>query len=319
MNKIASALLVFMSFASSLAPAEEPVKLRSLAPQPVAVQRETVNFRMSYDVKAGSRTSLVDLTVLIPQTLAQRQIIRRMTFSHTPTRIFEADGNKYAQFTLVEPKGHTLVTVDVEADLHQFDYSTALADVRADGEPRLEYLAAERYLEKDDGRIRAAAAGVVGETLDQTLRGLFRYVVQTIRPVSYQAPDVGALRAMETRRGDCTEYADLLVALCRSRNIPARFSEGYITKHSTMLKHDWVEIFLPQHGWVPFDPALTRVGLASFEKMEPIYICLSNVRNDRTLANGHYWFYRYLGDAIKVTDDFSVGGMPALTAVDKRN
>lgn len=67
-------------------------------------------------------------------------------------------------------------------------------------------------------------------------------------------------------QGVCQDYAHLLVAMCRSRGIPARYVSGYLftTDDSSgadadadeveVQTHAWVEVALPDCGWIGLDP-----------------------------------------------------------------
>jgi transglutaminase-like putative cysteine protease len=60
------------------------------------------------------------------------------------------------------------------------------------------------------------------------------------------------------RRGVCQDFAHLMIAICRSAGIPARYVSGYLhvedptQGHGAM--HAWVEAFVPASGWIGFDP-----------------------------------------------------------------
>ncbi len=68
--------------------------------------------------------------------------------------------------------------------------------------------------------------------------------------------------ALESRRGVCQDYAHIMIALVRGLGIPCRYVSGYLfhrageTLRSTEgATHAWVEVYLPNIGWVGFDPA----------------------------------------------------------------
>ncbi len=68
---------------------------------------------------------------------------------------------------------------------------------------------------------------------------------------------------LTNRTGFCQQYAAALAVMLRLSNIPARVVLGYthdaankdgdfvVTNHDA---HSWVEAYLPQVGWLPFDP-----------------------------------------------------------------
>ncbi|MEP6755142.1 MAG: transglutaminase family protein [Chthonomonadales bacterium] len=62
-------------------------------------------------------------------------------------------------------------------------------------------------------------------------------------------------------RGVCQDYAHVMLAACRSQNIPARYVSGYVysppgdnSMHAEQSTHAWVECLLPDGRWVGFDP-----------------------------------------------------------------
>ena len=68
---------------------------------------------------------------------------------------------------------------------------------------------------------------------------------------------------LETRRGVCQDYAHVMLAMCRSQGIPARYVSGYFFNEERRpdeieASHAWVEVFLPGYGWRGFDPTHDR-------------------------------------------------------------
>ncbi len=56
------------------------------------------------------------------------------------------------------------------------------------------------------------------------------------------------------RRGVCQDYAHLMIGLCRSVKIPARYVSGYLATETASATHAWVEVFIPTAGWLGLDP-----------------------------------------------------------------
>jgi transglutaminase-like putative cysteine protease len=59
----------------------------------------------------------------------------------------------------------------------------------------------------------------------------------------------------------CQDFAHIMIAICRSWGLPARYVSGYLftdRKHADRsdpdATHAWVEVFLPSLRWVGFDP-----------------------------------------------------------------
>jgi transglutaminase-like putative cysteine protease len=67
--------------------------------------------------------------------------------------------------------------------------------------------------------------------------------------------------ALAHGRGVCQDFAHIMIAICRSWGIPARYVSGYLftdreagDRSSPDASHAWVEVFLPSLRWVGFDP-----------------------------------------------------------------
>jgi len=67
---------------------------------------------------------------------------------------------------------------------------------------------------------------------------------------------------LDHKTGVCQDFAHVLIGLCRSAGIPARYVSGYIVAgadagaptRGAAASHAWVEAFTPTHGWRGFDP-----------------------------------------------------------------
>jgi transglutaminase-like putative cysteine protease len=67
--------------------------------------------------------------------------------------------------------------------------------------------------------------------------------------------------ALKTRKGVCQDYAHVMIALGRMIGIPSRYVSGYLyhrmedqDRSLQDATHAWVEVLLPDIGWLGFDP-----------------------------------------------------------------
>jgi transglutaminase-like putative cysteine protease len=67
--------------------------------------------------------------------------------------------------------------------------------------------------------------------------------------------------ALSVRRGVCQDFAHIMIAICRSWGIPARYVSGYLftdrqagDRSDPDATHAWVEVFLPSTRWIGLDP-----------------------------------------------------------------
>jgi len=68
-----------------------------------------------------------------------------------------------------------------------------------------------------------------------------------------------AAEAFALRRGVCQDLSHIFIAAARSLDIPARYVGGYFHRADGVVRqeagHAWAEAFVPDIGWVGFDPA----------------------------------------------------------------
>ncbi len=82
----------------------------------------------------------------------------------------------------------------------------------------------------------------------------FRYDAKATT-VASRLDDVLRLRA-----GVCQDFAHVMIGMCRSLQIPARYVSGYLhvgrgkDLRGDLASHGWVEVYLPGAGWIGLDP-----------------------------------------------------------------
>lgn len=99
-------------------------------------------------------------------------------------------------------------------------------------------------------------------------KGLMNFVYQNCRYVSgVTNVHTTSTEFFEKRAGVCQDFSHLMLALCRSLQLPARYVSGYVYDakrkdirgaHAT---HAWIEVWVPGIGWHGLDPTnncLTR-------------------------------------------------------------
>ena len=62
----------------------------------------------------------------------------------------------------------------------------------------------------------------------------------------------------ESKAGVCQDFTNVLIELCRIAQIPCRYVSGYVFAtgrfRGTSATHAWVEVFIPNYGWIGLDP-----------------------------------------------------------------
>jgi transglutaminase-like putative cysteine protease len=97
------------------------------------------------------------------------------------------------------------------------------------------------------------------QSLDKA-RAIYDYVFTTMR---YDKTGTGwghgdVLYACDAKKGNCTDFHSLFIAMARSQGIPARFEIGFPLppdKHSGDIAgyHCWSDFWIDDKGWIPVD------------------------------------------------------------------
>ena len=94
----------------------------------------------------------------------------------------------------------------------------------------------------------------------EKVRAIYDYVFTTMR---YDKTGTGwghgdVLYACDAKKGNCTDFHSLFIAMARSQGIPARFEIGFplpADKHSAEIAgyHCWSDFYVDGKGWIPVD------------------------------------------------------------------
>lgn len=169
----------------------------------------------------------------------------RITVDHTPRPAFDLESE------------HSTI------DLHPFSYG---ADDRSD----LALTIARRHA--DDGEVEDWARGFVNHAGRTRLSKVLSDITYAIRgDFAYSLRLEGApqtpLETLARRSGTCRDFAVLMAEAARSLGLAARFTSGYVYSGSRKAgrtggghSHAWTRVYLPDCGWVDFDPTNGIVG-----------------------------------------------------------
>lgn len=211
--------------------------------------------RFSYTLQNTSNRVLSDIAFVVRLPLQQTpsQQIIKLTCSQ-PHQIIDSPSGAHTlkiDFDTFPPFASKIVQLRV--DMMMAEQPNAIRESSLS-----KYLQAEDYIETESAEIQKAAAkislGLQGQ--DAAVR-IGRWVSDHIAYSGYVRNQRGALYALRTGSGDCTEHMHLFVALCRAAGIPARGMAGYACERSRVLSpvdyHNWAEVYLDGR-WVIVDP-----------------------------------------------------------------
>ncbi|MHB1377112.1 MAG: transglutaminase-like domain-containing protein [Candidatus Humimicrobiaceae bacterium] len=271
-----------------------------------------LSFNMDYIFNVSGDVSNISFTAIVPKDYKDRQRIINSEYSIKPERIFNDGPNSYAEFNINNPPTSFEINIMDEIILSQYGLDTAINAGNKDFDvgDLDKYSKAEKYIESDDEDIKNIARSFKGEDVYALVQTIYNYVMDNMEWIVYVPEDVGAKAALIEKKGDCTSYSDLFIALLRAYGIPARMIEGYtINAADLSIGHNWVEVYFNDTGWVPFDPTFddNNGSTSLFNNLDNIYVYFSMKRNDPTLNNFHYFVYNWYGSGkVEVLKNISV-------------
>jgi len=119
-----------------------------------------------------------------------------------------------------------------------------------------DFLQSTRFVEIDVEPWRLAVDATMGLTdVWQIALALLRFVHGFLKYEPHSTHVHTHMRdVIAQNRGVCQDYAHLMIGLCRSLRIPARYVSGYLATETASATHAWVEVFIPDIGWRGLDP-----------------------------------------------------------------
>ena len=271
---------------SAIAQPEEREPVVVHYPNPRAVQ---YSFTLT---NTSDRTiTNAQLWAYAPFPLTAHQQRRELHCSHDHETTIDERGNEVLHVVVPEllPGAVEIVVV------------SALMGMRSEPAPELPtdrvYLLPETYIEIDQPAFQASAPHMEDTDARELARQIFAWTVGHLWKRGYVQSDLGALHALTTGEGDCSENAYLFVALCRLHGVPARVIGGYRSNGGVLRPesyHNWAE-FHDGKTWRLADP-YARV----FDRSASSYValCIAGARNSPIQP---YPRFRGEGDGLKVT------------------
>ena len=268
-----------------------------------------VHMEMRYKIEAPGDTQRARFLLLVPRDLPGRQRVQSLEWILPPTETYERAGGLEAEWIFDDPKGSFELGCVLTVELVPFDLAHPSEDVETDPVVLATYLRDEAFLEKHSPRVARATRELAPKKAAdlKLLRELFEGTLFELENHGFIKAERGANRALKMGGGDCTDFSDVLVALCRGRGLPARHVRGVLARPFSSKdtpKHSWVEVHLPERGWVRVDPFFTKLGHTSFEELPNEYVSVSFDRNEEV---ENFWRYWHWGDAITVTETLDLG------------
>jgi transglutaminase-like putative cysteine protease len=178
----------------------------------------------------------------------------------------DAFGNITHVFTADGPLEELRVEVDGEVELQNTD---GVVRGTVESFPPTLFLRDTALTQADTAirdfaqKIRDTSGGGVLAELHGLLDGLFEDCsgdVATLPAPGTSPAPANAAEAFAGKRGAPKDLAHVFIGAARTLGIPARFVRGYFRRpeESADTSHAWAEAYVPDLGWVGFDPSNGR-------------------------------------------------------------
>ncbi|MEZ6029364.1 MAG: transglutaminase family protein [Hyphomonadaceae bacterium] len=171
-----------------------------------------------------------------------------------PALLSTATGDREAIWTCQSPGEE--VAIVAEGEIETADTAGVVRGLRETVRPAI--FLRPTLLTESDKRIEALAAGISGASPLDRMHSLFNAVADAIdyRPGETSSHTTAA-QALKAGKGVCQDHAHVFISAARSLKVPARYVVGYLLAPEEKLTetHAWAEAFVPDIGWVGFDPA----------------------------------------------------------------
>lgn len=119
------------------------------------------------------------------------------------------------------------------------------------------YTAPTEKIQSNDAEIKTKALEITfnAKTELEAVAGIVKWVYENIEYIESNETEVlSAKQVLEKKQGMCGDFSMLTAALLRSIGIPTKYVKGEIFTGTKFTPHAWLEVYVPESGWIPIDP-----------------------------------------------------------------
>ncbi|MFC2132042.1 transglutaminase domain-containing protein [Bacteroidota bacterium] len=241
--------------------------------------RDSENFRRSspknslvtYNHKTRNygpgNVQALDVHIAIPVNRDNQEITSKIQYTHAYTDIItDKWGQNTAHYNYKKLKSGTTKNIEMTTevtiyDVRYFIYPEnvgTLSEIPADIKSK--YLEDNEKYQLNHPVIQNAISAAVGDEQNpyRIFRKIFDYLIKNM----YYEMSGGwntAPAVLARGNGSCSEYSFVYISMCRAAGLPARYVGAVVIRGDDACTddvfHRWVEVYLPNYGWIPIDPS----------------------------------------------------------------
>ena len=209
----------------------------------------------------------LDIYLAIPENLPNQELLSEIEYSPQPADfLMDKWGQKVTHYRFQNLKATEFVTVGmkVKAKLFNVRYyifpekTGELKDIPKEITGR--FLADDTKYSVKDPFIQQSTEQAIGDETNPywIARKIFNHVIDHITYERVGGWNI-APTVLKRGTGSCSEFAFVYIAMSRAAGLPARYVGCVVVRgddaSADEVFHRWVEVFLPNYGWIPLDPS----------------------------------------------------------------
>ncbi len=232
-----------------------------------SVRRETVTYREAWRNFGPGVVETLEVFIAVPQDLPNQKLLGPPSFDPKPADfVTDQWGQRCARFLFKGLKAgdEVAATMTVEAEVRRVRWYVdparvgKLSDIPADIAKT--FTQNSTKLDFQNRVIQDAVKEALGgETNPYWMaRKINKYIQDKMRYERVGGWNVAPV-VLARGTGSCSEYTFVMLAMCHAAGLPARYAGSVVIRGDEASRddvfHRWVEVYLPNYGWVPVDPS----------------------------------------------------------------
>ena len=230
-------------------------------------KHEVVTFTEAWRNFGPGLVKTLDVYIAVPIDLPTQKLLKAPEFEPKPADFVTDEwGQKCAHFLFRDVKAGDEVraVMKVEAEVRSVrwfidpDNAGRLEEIPPD--IKKQYTQDNSKLVMTDPVIQNAVKEAVGGEKNPywIARKINRYIQDKMHYEMVGGWNVAPV-VLARGSGSCSEYTFVMLAMCHAAGLPARYQGSVVIRGDDASRdvdfHRWVEVYLPNYGWVPVDPS----------------------------------------------------------------
>jgi len=209
----------------------------------------------------------LDIYMAVPENLSNQELLSEIEYSREPDGFLtDKWGQKVAHYRFQNLQATEFVTVGMKAKAKLFNvnyyiFPEKTGELKDNPEEITErFLADDTKYSVNDPFIQQSTKQAVGDETSPfwIARKIFNHVVDHVTYGRVGGWNI-APTVLKRGTGSCSEFAFVYIAMSRAAGLPARYVGCVVVRgddaSADEVFHRWVEVYLPNYGWIPVDPS----------------------------------------------------------------